>query len=158
MAEIFNYSPFHKTLPKCSSQMHWISVRFYEMGDLIKILFLVEFRLDDVLEVLMVRTSYTSFKIFYLEPWGWIFRGTANTIRFSTMNNLSQEVLIFEVGLCLLRKIKNDWDFLKRKNIHRNIQNFFKGIFLNFLKITRYFLTYYFFFTTRYFCITKSSV
>ena len=27
------YSPFHKTLPKSSSQMHWISVRFYEMGD-----------------------------------------------------------------------------------------------------------------------------
>ena len=27
------YSPFHKTLPKSSLQMHWISVRFYEMGD-----------------------------------------------------------------------------------------------------------------------------
>ena len=26
------YSPFHKTLPKSSLQMHWISVRFYEMG------------------------------------------------------------------------------------------------------------------------------
>ena len=30
---IFVYSPFHKTLPRTSSQMHWISVRFYEMGD-----------------------------------------------------------------------------------------------------------------------------
>ena len=28
------YSPFHKTLPKCSFQMHWISVRFDEMGDI----------------------------------------------------------------------------------------------------------------------------
>ena len=28
-----NYSPFHKTLPKSSLQLHWISVRFYEMGD-----------------------------------------------------------------------------------------------------------------------------
>ena len=27
------YSPFHKTLPKSSLKMHWISVRFYEMGD-----------------------------------------------------------------------------------------------------------------------------
>ena len=27
------YSPFNKTLPICSLQMHWISVRFYEMGD-----------------------------------------------------------------------------------------------------------------------------
>ena len=27
------YSPFHKTLPSSSFQMHWISVRFYEMGD-----------------------------------------------------------------------------------------------------------------------------
>ena len=31
------YSQFHKTLPKSSLlvQMHWISVRFYEMGDMI---------------------------------------------------------------------------------------------------------------------------
>ena len=29
----FKYSPFHKTLPKSGSKMHWISVRFYEMGD-----------------------------------------------------------------------------------------------------------------------------
>ena len=29
------YSPFHKTLPKSSLQIHWISVRFYEMGDTI---------------------------------------------------------------------------------------------------------------------------
>ena len=28
------YSPFHKTLPKSSLRMHWISVRFYEMGDI----------------------------------------------------------------------------------------------------------------------------
>ena len=27
------YSQFHKTLPKSSLQMHWISVRFYGMGD-----------------------------------------------------------------------------------------------------------------------------
>ena len=27
------YSQFHKTLPIASLQMHWISVRFYEMGD-----------------------------------------------------------------------------------------------------------------------------
>ena len=27
------YSPFHKTLPRSSFLMHWISVRFYEMGD-----------------------------------------------------------------------------------------------------------------------------
>ena len=27
------YSPFHKTLPKSSLKMNWISVRFYEMGD-----------------------------------------------------------------------------------------------------------------------------
>ena len=30
---IFAYSQFHKTLPITSSQIHWISVRFYEMGD-----------------------------------------------------------------------------------------------------------------------------
>ena len=28
-----NYSQFHKTLVISSLQMHWISVRFYEMGD-----------------------------------------------------------------------------------------------------------------------------
>ena len=28
------YSQFHKTLPKSSLQMHRISVRFYEMGDI----------------------------------------------------------------------------------------------------------------------------
>ena len=27
------YSQFHKTLPNCSLQMHWIPVRFYEMDD-----------------------------------------------------------------------------------------------------------------------------
>ena len=27
------YSQFHKTLPKSSLQLHWISVRLYEMGD-----------------------------------------------------------------------------------------------------------------------------
>ena len=26
------YSPFHKTLSKSSLQLHWISLRFYEMG------------------------------------------------------------------------------------------------------------------------------
>ena len=26
------YSPFHKTLPRSSLKMHWISVRFYEIG------------------------------------------------------------------------------------------------------------------------------
>ena len=26
------YSPFHKTLPKCSLLTHWISVRYNEMG------------------------------------------------------------------------------------------------------------------------------
>ena len=30
----FTYSPFHKTLPRSSLQMHLISVRFYEMGDI----------------------------------------------------------------------------------------------------------------------------
>ena len=30
----FTYSQFHKTLPKPSLQMHWISVRFYEKGDI----------------------------------------------------------------------------------------------------------------------------
>ena len=30
----FKYSPFHKNLPRSSLQMHWISVRFYEMGDI----------------------------------------------------------------------------------------------------------------------------
>ena len=33
MADIqkkYRYSPFHKTLPRYSLQMHWISVRFYE--------------------------------------------------------------------------------------------------------------------------------
>ena len=29
----FIYSPFHKTLPSSSLQMHFISVGFYEMGD-----------------------------------------------------------------------------------------------------------------------------
>ena len=28
------YSQFHKTLPWSSLQIHWISVRFYEMGDI----------------------------------------------------------------------------------------------------------------------------
>ena len=34
--ELYNhyiYSLFHKTLPKSSFLMHWISVRLYEMGD-----------------------------------------------------------------------------------------------------------------------------
>ena len=29
----FIYSPFHKTLPRSCLQMHWVSARFYEMGD-----------------------------------------------------------------------------------------------------------------------------
>ena len=29
----FVYSRFHTTLPKSSLQIHWISVRFYKMGD-----------------------------------------------------------------------------------------------------------------------------
>ena len=29
------YSQFHKTLPRSSLQIHWISERFYEMGDII---------------------------------------------------------------------------------------------------------------------------
>ena len=29
----FIYSAFHKTLPKSSLKIHWISVRFYAMGD-----------------------------------------------------------------------------------------------------------------------------
>ena len=33
---LLNVSQFHKTFPKSSSQMHWISVRFYEMGDIRK--------------------------------------------------------------------------------------------------------------------------
>ena len=28
------YSQFHKTLPKSNLKMHWILVRFYEMGDI----------------------------------------------------------------------------------------------------------------------------
>ena len=31
--KLLNYSQFHKTLPTSRLQMHWISVRFYEMGD-----------------------------------------------------------------------------------------------------------------------------
>ena len=31
----FIYSQFHKTLPKSILQMQWISVRFYEMGDML---------------------------------------------------------------------------------------------------------------------------
>ena len=29
------YSPFQKSLPKCILQIHWISVRFYEMGEIL---------------------------------------------------------------------------------------------------------------------------
>ena len=29
------YSPFHKTMPRSSLQIHWISVRFYEMDGII---------------------------------------------------------------------------------------------------------------------------
>ena len=36
----FTYSPFHKTLPKCSLLVHWISVRFYEMGDTLNVIYL----------------------------------------------------------------------------------------------------------------------
>ena len=32
---ILLYSLFHKTLPKSSLQMHWISVRFHEIGDIL---------------------------------------------------------------------------------------------------------------------------
>ena len=32
--QLFFYSQFNKTLPKSSLQMHWISERFYEMGDI----------------------------------------------------------------------------------------------------------------------------
>ena len=31
---VHTYSPFHKTLPISSLQIYWISVRFYEMGDI----------------------------------------------------------------------------------------------------------------------------
>ena len=47
MLWLFIYSPFHKTLPKSSLRMHWISVRFYEMGDSIE-------RMDVVVVVLVV--------------------------------------------------------------------------------------------------------
>ena len=29
---VFVYSPLYKTLPKSSFQLHWISIRFYELG------------------------------------------------------------------------------------------------------------------------------
>ena len=31
---IFRYSQFHKTIPRSSLHIHWISVRFNEMGDM----------------------------------------------------------------------------------------------------------------------------
>ena len=31
------YNPFNKTIPKPSLQIHWISLRFYEMGVTINI-------------------------------------------------------------------------------------------------------------------------
>ena len=33
--KIVKYRQFHKTLQRSSYQMHWISVRFYEMGDIL---------------------------------------------------------------------------------------------------------------------------
>ena len=35
------YNLFQKTLPKSTLKMHWISVRFYEMGDTINIIYYV---------------------------------------------------------------------------------------------------------------------
>jgi len=35
------YSQFHKTLLRSSLQMHWISVRFYEMGDILLLIIAV---------------------------------------------------------------------------------------------------------------------
>ena len=32
--QVFRYSPYHKTLSRSSLQMHWVTVRFYEMGDI----------------------------------------------------------------------------------------------------------------------------
>ena len=32
--QLLYYSPFHKTLPKSNLQMRWISLSFYEMGDM----------------------------------------------------------------------------------------------------------------------------
>ena len=32
---LLTHSPFHKTLPRSSLQMHWVKVRFYEMVDTI---------------------------------------------------------------------------------------------------------------------------
>ena len=39
----FSYSRFHKTFLKSSLQMHWIKVRFYEMGDTKKYLVMQNF-------------------------------------------------------------------------------------------------------------------
>ena len=38
------YSTFHKTLPRSSLQMQWISVRFYEMGDTIITKYMIVFQ------------------------------------------------------------------------------------------------------------------
>ena len=46
------YKKFHKTLPKSSLQMHWISVRFYEIGDINSTLCTVMMRLIVVPTVL----------------------------------------------------------------------------------------------------------
>ena len=37
------YSPFHKTLQNSTLQMHWISVRFNNMGDIQILLFCISF-------------------------------------------------------------------------------------------------------------------
>ena len=37
------YSPFHKTLPKSSLQIHWISITFYDMGDIWSLIGVLEF-------------------------------------------------------------------------------------------------------------------
>ena len=54
-----NYSLFHKTLPKSSVLMPWISVRFYEMGDIqLRGYFWEIWKVDH----------------YYSEKWGWGWR------------------------------------------------------------------------------------
>ena len=67
---IYWYSPFHKTLPKFSLLMHWISVRLYEIGDsLKKLLFNISVTFENrkkFNQSVIWRLDYFNFNFFYI--------------------------------------------------------------------------------------------
>ena len=79
------YSPFHKTLPSSILEMHWISARFFEMGD----------KMSNVYNVQCIHTK-SKYAVYSL---------------YSTLNTVNCTVFSVHCTTYLLYKYK-DYEFI----------------------------------------------